>query len=207
MKAIGVVPVIRTSSPELAINAATALAAGGISIAEITLTTPDARSVIETLANKGVGNLLVGAGTVTDLVSCKSAIAAGATFIVTPFVHLEVIAHCVREEICVMSGALTPTEIFSVYRAGADAVKVFPAKAVGGPGYLRLIRDPLPHIPLVPTGGVSLENIQEYLRAGAVFVGAGTDLVNKQALAENNLHKITSRAEAYLKAVKQAQSH
>ena len=202
MKSLGIVPVIRTSSPELAVNAVTALTAGGISIAEITLTTPDALSVIETLVNREEEDLLIGAGTVTDLTSCKSAVAAGARFIVTPFVNLEVIEHCVRQEICVMSGALTPTEIFSVHQAGADAVKVFPAKAVGGPGYLKLIRDPLPHIPLVPTGGVNLENMQDYLAAGAVFVGAGTDLVNKKALADNNLDMITQRAKAYLEAVR-----
>jgi len=201
---IGIVPVVRAPSLENALGAVDALARGGIPVAEITMTVPDAISVIKRLKAEHTDELTIGAGTVTNVSMCKAAIEAGAVFIVTPSVNLEIIEYCKNTGICVVGGALSPTEILAVWNVGANAVKVFPAQAVGGPGYIKAIHAPLPRIPLVPTGGVYLENVAEYLKAGALFVCAGTDLVNKNALATGDLEAISRRAQQYIQEVKKA---
>lgn len=203
---VGIVPVLRGDSPDRVIGAVEALWEGGLSVAEITMTVPGALEVIESCIRRFGDDLLVGAGSVTDPASAGAAIDRGSRFIVTPSVKVNVIAVCKRRACLVIGGALTPTEILAVWEAGADAVKVFPVKAMGGPAYLRMVHEPLPQIPLVPTGGVTLENLPDYFKAGAPFVGAGSDLVGKTAVDSGDTKAITARARAYLTAVHAARA-
>jgi 2-dehydro-3-deoxyphosphogluconate aldolase/(4S)-4-hydroxy-2-oxoglutarate aldolase len=203
MRQVGVVPVVRGERKQDAVAAVAALLDGGISVAEVTMTVPDALSAIRELAARFGQALLLGAGTVTDVRTCGQAIEAGCRFVVTPVVNLEIIAACRKAGVCVIGGALTPTEIVSTHRAGAQAVKVFPAAALGGPDYFRLLRDPFPDIPLVPTGGVTLETLKDFLDAGAVFVGAGSDLVSREAVRNRDGRAIAARARLYLEKIRQ----
>jgi 2-dehydro-3-deoxyphosphogluconate aldolase/(4S)-4-hydroxy-2-oxoglutarate aldolase len=206
LTSIGVVPVLRAEKPDHVLRAVEALMQGGIPIAEVTLTVPEAVGVIERCVRRFGDAVIVGAGSVTDAQSAAEAVDAGAVFVVTPAFKSEVVAAC-RERGCpVMSGALTPTEILTAWEAGADAVKVFPAKAMGGPAYIRMVREPLPHIPLVPTGGVDLETMPAYFKAGAVFVGAGGDLVSRRAIDAGDTQAVRARAEQYVAAVKAARA-
>lgn len=198
LKHTGIVPVIRTDSEENVEAAVRALAAGGIPVAEITLTIPNAINAIENCKRRFGDDVLLGAGSVTRVEDCKRAVKAGCGFVVTPAIKTDVIGVCKQAGICVIGGALTPTEILTVWEAGADAVKVFPAKAVGGPAYIRMIHEPLPFVPLVPTGGVSLETIEAYLQAGAEFAGAGNDLAGKSLIESGNTEEITRRAGRYV---------
>jgi 2-dehydro-3-deoxyphosphogluconate aldolase/(4S)-4-hydroxy-2-oxoglutarate aldolase len=202
LRQTGVVPVIRTESEKNVLAAVTALIDGGIPVAEITLTIPNAIRMIENCIKHLGDKVILGAGSVTQAVECENAIKAGCRFIVTPTVKTEVIAICRRAAVCVIGGALTPTEILNTWEAGADAVKVFPAKAVGGPAYIRMIHEPLPHIPLVPTGGVNIETLADYIAAGAAFVGAGGDLAGKVLIAAGKTEEITTRARQYVAVIK-----
>ena len=201
---IGILPVIRSDTREEAISAVEALSQGGISVAEITMTVPGAIDVIRDLVNQKSDHLIIGAGTVTSAQECAAAIDAGSQFVVTPIRAPEVIDLCCQKEVCVIGGALTPTEIHATFRQGADAVKVFPAKLLGGPAYLRMLRELFPEISLVPTGGVNLETITEYYRAGAVLVGSGGDLVPRDALRRNDMEYIKTRASQYAALIKKA---
>jgi 2-dehydro-3-deoxyphosphogluconate aldolase/(4S)-4-hydroxy-2-oxoglutarate aldolase len=174
---------------------AEALLQAGLPICEITLTVPNAIAAIAAVATRFSGKLLLGAGTVTDAVTCKRAIDAGAEFIVTPCLVREVIEAARRANVAVLPGALTPTEVFEAFRAGGDMVKVFPIQSVGGAAYLRALRGPFPDIPLVPTGGVTLENVAEMFKAGAAAVGVGTELVSRD---------IGAVAKQFLAAARQA---
>jgi len=198
---IGIVPVVRADDEREAFGAAEALLEGDIPVCEITMTVPGAIEVIKRLNKEFSGVLTVGAGTVKTLEMCERALQAGCQFIVTPTVNLNVVSLCRKEGVCVIGGALTPTEILSVWEAGASAVKVFPAKAVGGPHFIRMIHDPFPEIDLVPTGGVDLNTLPEYLKAGAVFVGAGGDLVNRGTLKQGNFREISERARQYVAVI------
>jgi 2-dehydro-3-deoxyphosphogluconate aldolase/(4S)-4-hydroxy-2-oxoglutarate aldolase len=199
----GVVPVIRADTEKETLLAIEALLDGGIPIAEVTMTVPDAIAIIEHCVRRFADQLIVGAGTVTDLITCSKAIAAGSQFVVTPTVKTDVIGLCRKESVCVIGGALTPTEILSVWEAGADAVKVFPAKAMGGADYIRMIHEPMPHIPIVPTGGVTLETLGDYFEAGAVFIGSGGDLVRRRLLKDGDRAEITRRAVQYRSRIKE----
>jgi 2-dehydro-3-deoxyphosphogluconate aldolase/(4S)-4-hydroxy-2-oxoglutarate aldolase len=203
---IGVVPVVRAESADNVVLAVEALVAGGIPVAEITMTVPGAGAVIRRCASHFGDRITLGAGSVTSAAMCTEVIDAGSVFVVTPVFTAEVIAVCKRREVCVIAGALTPSEIFAAWEAGADAVKVFPAKAMGGAAYLRMVHEPLPHIPLIPTGGVTLETLADYFEAGAPFVGAGGDLVNKKAVASGDRRAITERARQYAAAIRVARS-
>ncbi len=198
---IGILPVIRSDEKRQAINAVEALRRGGIPVSEITMTVPGAISVIRDLMDQKDDRLIIGAGTVTDVQTCGAAIDAGCQFVVTPILDLEVIRLCRSKEVCIIGGALTPTEVHATFLAGADAVKVFPAKALGGPAYIRMLREPFPDIPLVPTGGVNLETLSAFFKAGALLVGAGGDLVNRDVLRSGNIEQITARAREYVSAV------
>lgn len=198
---IGILPVIRGNNKKEAISAVQALAQGGIPVSEITMTVPDAIDVIRELVNQDGDRLTIGAGTVTDAKTCADAIDAGCRFVVTPILNHEVIDMCREKEICIIGGALTPTEVFSTFLAGADAVKVFPAKAMGGPAYLQMLREPFPDLPLVPTGGVNLDTMAGFFEAGAPLVGAGGDLVSREALSCGNMEQITQRARQYVAAI------
>ncbi len=206
LKAVGVVPVVRAESAEHVIGAVEALIEGGIPVAEITMTVPGAIGVIERCVARFGDRLTVGVGSVTSAAMGRDAIAAGSVFVVTPTAKPEVIDVCNRSRRLVIAGALTPTEILSVWEAGADAVKVFPAKAMGGPAYIRMIREPLPHIPLAPTGGVNLATLADYFAAGVVFVGAGGDLVDKNAVNSGDRRTIAARAGQYAAAIRAARS-
>lgn len=199
---VGLIPIVRTPSAEDALRAAEAILASGIGIAEITMTVPDALSVMEQVAKRFGDQVLLGAGTIVDATGCESAISAGAQFIVTPSLETEVIATAVKRSKPCFPGALTPTEILAAWRAGADMVKVFPCGPVGGAKYIRAIRGPFPHIELVPTGGVNLENAAELIRAGAAAIAVGSELVDLKALRSGNLEAITSTAKKFQDAVR-----
>jgi 2-dehydro-3-deoxyphosphogluconate aldolase/(4S)-4-hydroxy-2-oxoglutarate aldolase len=203
---VGVVPVVRAESADNVVRAVEALAKGGIPVAEITMTVPGAIQVIQRCSVHFGDRITLGAGSVTSAGICESAIDAGSVFVVSPVFKPEVIEVCNRRDVCVVAGALTPTEIFSAWEAGADVVKVFPAKAMGGAAHLRMVHEPLPRIPLTPTGGVSLETLADYFKAGVPFVGAGGDLVSKQAINSGDMQAITKRARQYAAAIRAARS-
>jgi 2-dehydro-3-deoxyphosphogluconate aldolase/(4S)-4-hydroxy-2-oxoglutarate aldolase len=203
---IGVVPVVRAESADNVVRAVEALAEGGIPVAEITMTVPGAIQVIQRCSAHFADRVTLGAGSVTSAEICTSAIDAGSVFIVSPVFKAEVIEVCNRRTVCVVAGALTPTEIFSAWEAGADVVKVFPAKSLGGAAYLRMVHEPLPQIPLAPTGGVSLETLADYMKAGVPFVGAGGDLVSPKAVSSGDMSTIAERARQYAAAIRAARS-
>jgi 2-dehydro-3-deoxyphosphogluconate aldolase/(4S)-4-hydroxy-2-oxoglutarate aldolase len=200
----GVIPVIRAASADEARRAIDAIKAGGIDIFEITMTVPDAVSLIEKLASAYGDDALIGAGTVLDAEAARECVDAGAQFIISPALNPETIRFCNQSEIVVMPGALTPTEILTAWNAGADFVKVFPAGALGGASYLKSLKAPLPHIKLIPTGGVSLETAADFIKAGASAVGIGADLVDLQALRNGQDNLITEKAREYLEIVRKA---
>jgi 2-dehydro-3-deoxyphosphogluconate aldolase/(4S)-4-hydroxy-2-oxoglutarate aldolase len=204
---VGIVPVVRTDLEEEAFDAVEALMKGGIPIAEITMTTPNANIIIKKLLQKFGKSLIVGAGTVTNIPQCLEALDVGSQFIVTPVLNLDIIRRCKNLNVCIIGGAFTPTEILTTWQAGADAVKIFPAAAVDGPKYLQMIHEPLPHIPLVPTGGVNLETLPKFLRGGALFVGIGGDLVCREALKSGNTEIITEKARQYISTIQRARNH
>ncbi|MFN2578189.1 MAG: bifunctional 4-hydroxy-2-oxoglutarate aldolase/2-dehydro-3-deoxy-phosphogluconate aldolase [Pyrinomonadaceae bacterium] len=201
---VGIIPVVRASSPAEAIEVVEAIKAGGLSVLEITMTVPGAVQVIETLSARYGDEAIVGAGTVLDPETARACIGAGAQFIVSPALNRETIA-CVRElNVAVMPGALTPTEIVMAWNAGADLVKVFPAGALGGPTYIKSLKAPLPQIELVPTGGVTLANAPGFIAAGAAAVGVGADLVDTKAIRAGQSERITQAARAFIEAVSAA---
>jgi 2-dehydro-3-deoxyphosphogluconate aldolase/(4S)-4-hydroxy-2-oxoglutarate aldolase len=178
-----------------------AVAAGGVHCIEVTMTTPGALQCIETAARKLDGaDALLGAGTILDAETCRLAILSGAEYIVTPVMSPAVIEMARRYGKPVMCGAYTPTEILAAWERGADFVKVFPAN-VGGPDYIKAVRGPLPQIPLVPTGGVELHNIADFLKAGAVALGVGGNLVSKKLLAARDFSGIMANAKAFAEAI------
>lgn len=198
----GVVAVIRLASAGPLRRTAEAIAAGGIRVIEFTMTTPRALEVLAEAAGT-LGACMFGAGTVLDAETARSAIRAGAQFIVSPNLCPEVIRLCRRYGVPAIPGAMTPTEILQAWELGADMVKVFPA-GVLGPRYLKDILAPLPQLRLIPTGGITLENAGEYIRAGAVAVGIGGDLLDARAIAEGNWHVLTERARALAARVSEA---
>ncbi len=203
---VGIIPIIRATSADVAMPVAEALLRAGLPVVEITMTVPNAIDAIRAVAKRFAGKLLVGAGTVTDAGMCKRAVDAGAEFIVTPCLVPEVIEAAQRADVAVLPGALTPTEVFQAFRAGGDMVKVFPVQGVGGAAYVRALRGPFPDIPLVPTGGVTLENVPEMFEAGAAAVGVGTELISKDALARRDYAAVGARAKQFLAAVRRARA-
>jgi 2-dehydro-3-deoxyphosphogluconate aldolase/(4S)-4-hydroxy-2-oxoglutarate aldolase len=206
IRAIGVIPVVRASSADEAIQVVEAIKAGGVTILEITMTVPGAIHVIEQLVKRFGDETVVGAGTVLDPEVAKACISVGAQFIVSPALNLETIKYCRDQDIPVMPGALTPTEVVAAWNAGADFVKVFPCGAVGGASYIKSLKAPLPQIELVPTGGVNLNTAASFIQAGAAAIGVGADLVNLKAMSAGQPEKITEAARAYIDAVKSARS-
>ena len=183
-----------------------ALLQGGLRVAEITMTVPNAIDAIEAVAKRFPREVLVGAGTVTDAETARRAVDAGAEFIVTPCLIPAVIDAAHGADVAVLPGALTPSEVFEAFRLGGDMVKVFPVQSVGGAAYLRALRGPFPDIPLVPTGGVTVENMAEMFSAGAAAVGVGTELVSKDALARREYTAIAALAKQFLAAARQARA-
>lgn len=200
----GVVAVIRGATPESIISIGNALKDGGVTALEITMETPRAASVIEAAASYFGDDVLVGAGTVLDPETARMAILSGAKFIFSPTVRKETITMTKRYGVISVPGAFTPTEILTAYEYGADMIKVFPADAFG-PSFLKNIAGPLPHIPLMPTGGVDLHNTADYIKAGAVAVGVGSTLVNtKKPLTEEALFNMKEKAADFINEVKKA---
>ena len=206
LRDVGIIPIIRASTADIAMPVAEALLQAGLPIVEITMTVPNAIDAIRAVAKRFAGKLLVGAGTVTDAETTRRAVDAGAEFIVTPCLVPEVIEAAQRADVAVLPGALTPTEVFEAFRAGGDMVKVFPVQSVGGAAYLRALRGPFPDIPLVPTGGVTLENMAEMFKAGAAAVGVGTELISKDALDRRDYPAVGARAQQFLAAVRRARA-
>jgi len=204
LREVGIIPIIRAPSADAVVPVAEALLHAGLPVVEITLTVPNAVDAIGAVAKRFSGKLLVGAGTVTDAEMCKRAVDAGAEFIVTPCLVPAVIDAARRADVAVVPGALTPTEVFEAFRSGGDMVKVFPVQSVGGAAYLRALRGPFPNIPLVPTGGVTLDNIAEMFQAGAAAVGVGSELISQDALARLDYAAIGRLAKQFLAAVRQA---
>lgn len=203
---IGVIPVVRVSSPEIACIVADAVAAGGVPIVEITMTVPGAIEVIRDLTTNARNGLLVGAGTVLDLETARRCIEAGAKFLVSPALDLKTVALAARQGVVMIAGALTPTEILTAWDAGSDFVKVFPCGLLGGPAYLRALRGPLPQVPLVPTGGVSLETAGDLIRAGAAALGVGNDLLQPEVRHLEMSAAITRTAARFAAIVREARS-
>ncbi len=198
----GIVAVVRSESSESLVKVVRALAEGGVTAAEVTFTVPDALDVIRRVRNEIGDQIILGAGTVLDPETARAAILAGAEYIVSPVVNLDVIRLCRRYDKAVMPGAFTPTEVLSAWEAGADIVKVFPAE-VGGPGYLKALRGPLPQIRLMPTGGVDLTTALAFLKAGACCLGVGSSLVDPKAIASNDFNRIRDLAAQYAAIVRQ----
>ncbi len=202
----GLVPIVRTPTADDAFHAAEAILLGGIGIAEITMTVPNALRVLEQVTDRYGDKVLLGAGTVLDPETCRAAILAGAQFIVTPALDLNVIQMARRYARPCLPGALTPTEVLAAWQAGADLVKIFPAGPVGGPQYIKALKGPFPQIDLVPTGGVNLETAPQFIRAGASAVAVGSELVDLKALRAGNAEAIAATARKYLEAVRSARA-
>lgn len=206
LERVGLVPVVRAPSPELAIRVVEALVPGGIDVFEITMTVPNAVSVIRTLCDRFAGRALVGAGTVLSAEDARRCIDAGAEFVVSPGLDLATVAATRERGVAMMPGALTPTEVMAAMRAGADLVKIFPCSALGGAKYLRALKAPFPDAKLLPTGGVSVATAGDYIAAGASALGVGAELVDVAALEAGNDAVLTERARALVAAVAEARS-
>ena len=203
---IGVVPVVRASSPAEALLAAQAVCDGGIPIVEITMTVPGAVDVIRELRKSALSGVLVGAGTVLDPETARRCLDAGAEFLVSPGLNVPTVEFAVREGKLIMAGALTPTEVITAWNAGADFVKVFPCGQVGGAKYIKALKGPLPQIPLVPTGGVNLNTAAEFIAAGSAALGVGGELVQSDALKSGRAGVIIENARNFLAIVKEARA-
>ncbi len=201
---VGLIPIVRAASAEDALKAAEAIIAGGVGIAEITMTVPGAIRVMEKVADRYGDQVLLGAGTILDTQTAGAALLAGAEFLVSPSLNLGVIETANRYSKACLPGALTPTEVVTAWQAGATFVKIFPCGAVGGAKYIKALKGPLPQVAMIPTGGVNLQTTPELLRAGASAVAVGTDLVDTKALQESRLDVITKNAKKFLDAVRSA---
>jgi 2-dehydro-3-deoxyphosphogluconate aldolase/(4S)-4-hydroxy-2-oxoglutarate aldolase len=206
LEGLGLVPVVRASSADEAMQVIEAIKAGGVNVLEITMTVPGAVRVIEKVADKYGSEVLVGAGTVLDPETARACLLAGAQFIVSPALNLDTIAMCHRYSAPVMPGVLTPTEVITAWSAGADFVKVFPCGAVGGASYIKNLKGPFPQIKMIPTGGVSLKTAQDFIKAGASALGVGTDLVDVKAIRAGEPQVVTDRAKQFIDLVREARA-
>jgi 2-dehydro-3-deoxyphosphogluconate aldolase/(4S)-4-hydroxy-2-oxoglutarate aldolase len=196
----GVIAIMRAQSSEQLIAAADAIKAGGVQVIEVTMTTPGALEIIDQATAKYGEEVLFGAGSVLDAETARTAILAGAGFIVAPTLNLDMVALCNRYGIPVVPGCYTPSEMLSAWEAGADMVKLFPA-SVGGPALVKAILAPLPQLRIVPVGGVNLDTAAEFIRNGAASLGVGSSLVNQTLLDAGDMTELTHRAEAFVREV------
>ena len=199
----GIVAVVRVPDSRHLIEVVGALADGGVTVVEITRSVPNALEVLRDVRRALGDRVLLGAGTILDAESGRAALLAGAEYLVSPTLNLDVIRLCNRYDKLVMPGAFTPTEILAAWEAGADIVKVFPAEVVG-PAFFKALRGPLPHIRLMPTGGVDLNTAAEFLKAGACCLGVGGQLVEPRAVAARDFARLTDLARQYITAVRAA---
>src|SRR5580704_13151782 len=203
---VGIVPVVRTSSAEAAVQAIEAMYRGGVRAAEITMTVPGAIRALETVADRFGDKIMLGAGTVLDPETARACMLAGAEFFVTPSLRLSTIEMVKRYSKVICPGALTPTEVLTAWEAGADVVKVFPCGNVGGAKYIKALKGPFPQIEMIPTGGVNLETAGDFLKAGACAVAVGGELVDAKSIKEGRFDVIEERARQYLAAIAKARS-
>jgi 2-dehydro-3-deoxyphosphogluconate aldolase/(4S)-4-hydroxy-2-oxoglutarate aldolase len=203
---VGIVPVVRAATVDEATRAVQAICAGGIPVVEITMTVPNAVSVIREVAKQHGDKVLIGAGTVITAEQAESCLRAGAEFLVSPGLSAPVLSVARAAGKLAIPGALTPTELMSAHDHGARLVKIFPCGNVGGPKYLRSLKAPFPKAELIPTGGVNAANAAEFIAAGAFALGVGADLVDATALREGNLEKITAAAQELVQAVNSARA-
>jgi 2-dehydro-3-deoxyphosphogluconate aldolase/(4S)-4-hydroxy-2-oxoglutarate aldolase len=201
----GIVGIIRAPDGKQLVDVAQALVAGGVDVLEVTFTVPQAHRVLEQVADALGDKVLLGAGTVLDPETCRTAILAGAEFIVSPGTNIEVIRMCRRYSKLSLPGALTPTEVITAWENGADFVKVFPCDVLG-PAHIKALKGPLPQVRMIPTGGVTLETAAEFLKAGAAALGIGSALVEPKAIANRDFARIESLAKQYVKIVNDARA-
>jgi 2-dehydro-3-deoxyphosphogluconate aldolase/(4S)-4-hydroxy-2-oxoglutarate aldolase len=201
----GIVAVVRSPEGQQLVEVARALADGGITVIEVTLTVPNALEVLGQVRQALGDRVLLGAGTVLDPETARAVLLAGAEFVVAPTLNLDVIRLCHRYDRLVMPGAFTPTEILTAWEAGADIVKVFPAEVVGPP-FFKALRGPLPQVRIMPTGGVDLTTATAFLEAGACCLGVGGQLVEPRAVAERNFDRIRDLAGQFTAVVKKFHS-
>jgi 2-dehydro-3-deoxyphosphogluconate aldolase/(4S)-4-hydroxy-2-oxoglutarate aldolase len=201
----GIVAILRAPSSEQLTSVARALFEGGIDVIEVTFTVPDALQILSAVKRELGSRVFLGAGTVLDPETARAALLAGAEFIVSPAVNLDVIRLCKRYDKLMMPGAFTPTEILTAWEHGADVVKVFPSDCVG-PGYIKALKGPFPQIRLMPTGGVKLQTLADFIKAGACAVGVGSSLVEPQAVHEGKMDRIRDLAAQYVQVLKAARA-
>ena len=201
----GVIAIMRTKSSDQLIAAADAIKAGGVSVIEVTMTTPGALAIIAEARRRYGPEMLFGAGTVLDAETARSAILAGADFVVAPTLNLEMVALCHRYGVPVVPGCYTPTELLTAWQAGADLLKLFPA-SVGGPELIKAILAPLPQLAIVPVGGVDLTTAADFIRSGAAALGVGNSLINQKLLDSGDLGELTRRAAAFIEEVRKGRA-
>lgn len=206
LESVGLLPVLRASSVEEALALVEAMYAGGVNVMEVTMTVPGAIDVLKELKKKYGSNILLGSGTVTTAAQAQATIEAGAEFVISPSLHLDVIAKTKELGKVSIPGSLTPTEVITAWNAGADYVKIFPCSAMGGAPYLKALKAPFPFLNLIPTGGVNLQTAPDFIKAGAKALGVGADLVNAKAIKEGKADTITANAKAYLEIIKQTRA-
>ena len=200
---VGIIPAVRVSSAEDACFAAETVNRGGIPVAEITVTVPGALDVISDLSRR-IPEMVVGAGTVLDIEVAKRSLDAGAKFLTSPGLVLEVAEFAAKNDVAVFPGALTPTEVITAWKAGADLVKVFPCAQVGGDSYIRALKAPLPQVPLIASGGVNQQTALNFLLAGAAALGIGGELIPREAIRLRQEARILELARRFTKLVKEA---
>lgn len=205
VKELGLLAVIRGPSAELTVKMVQALVAGGVTGIEVTYSTPNAPWVVAELARQYGDQILLGMGTLTQTTQAVEAREAGAAFLVSPICAPELVTSMVASGLAVMAGALSPTEVFQAYSLGTDVVKIFPG-SLGGPAYMKALRGPFPNIPMMPTGGVNAGNLKDWFKAGAVAVGAGSELCPKELALAGKFDEIAARAHDFAEAVKLARS-
>ena len=201
----GIAAVVRGQSDEQILKAIDAALAGGVNVIEVTFTVPNALEIIKQLAAKISDEVILGAGTVTTPELAASAIDAGAQFLVSPNTNVATIEMAKSKNVPIFPGALTPTEVFTAWRAGGDVIKIFPANVMG-PSYLKDLHGPFPDIPFMPTGGVDLNTARTWLENGAVALGVGGALIDKKLMAEGNYDEITNRARKFREIIKEFRS-
>lgn len=200
---IGIIPAIRVSSPEDALFAADAVCAHGIPIVEVTMTVPGAIGVISELTAKNSG-VIIGAGSVSRIETARRSIDAGAQFVTSTGLNLDLVHFALGRNVVVFPGALTPTEVMAAWEVEPDFVKIFPCSSVGGPAYIRALRGPFPHIPLIASGGVNQQTAADFILAGATAVGIGGELIPHEAIQRRQEHRIGELARRFLAIIKEA---
>jgi 2-dehydro-3-deoxyphosphogluconate aldolase/(4S)-4-hydroxy-2-oxoglutarate aldolase len=206
IKELGIVPIVRTKDADSAIRAVEAICEGGIPCAEITMTVDGAIHALERVADKLGDRIILGAGTVLDPETARACMLAGADFFVTPSLNIKTIEMAKRYSKAAFPGALTPTEIVTAWQAGADAIKVFPCSALGGAKYIKALKGPFPHIEFVPTGGVNLETVGDFLAAGCCAVGVGSDLIDNKTINQGKYEVFVERARQLRQKIAEARA-